>query len=112
MIKAEEARKISKESENSIQKFLNEVVEPKIKESAMKGYARCTVFVDACLAYESLDRIPNYPVYQKVIEFLKNNGYGANLEKYDEPYVPRGLLAADGVSGTMYTNVGIVVTWY
>ena len=103
MICAQEAFSLYEQSGAVLKKFLEQEVEPKIKDAASRGQRK--IFVD-------LGRIRIFDLchVEAAIKELSSLGYMVSFGKNGHPYVPRGL-ADDHGAGPTYINYGLHIGW-
>lgn len=109
MISAKEAKILYDKSGQLVENYLKHYVEQEIINSANSGRRTVTIFLDTIENYKPLSLVIT-PLNYAVCERLKELGYNADITKFGDSYVPKGL-ADDNGDGPVYTNYGIVITW-
>lgn len=107
MIDAKEARELYEQTGANVQEYLDNTIEPRVKEAIELGRTQCEVLVDAKETYR---RIEPDTFDKQVITKLKALGYTVSFGFYGDTYVPRGL-ADDNGEGPVHRNVGFIIGW-
>lgn len=107
MISAKEAFSLYEQSGANLKKFLDQDVEPKIKDAASRGLRKIFVDLGSCETWAN----PTIDVVHKsAFKELSSLGYTVSFGKDGVPYVPRGL-SDDNGEGPRHINYGIHIGW-
>ena len=107
MICAQEAFYLYEQTGAVLKKFLEQEVEPKIKDAASRGQRKIFVDLGSC---ETWSNLAIDFVHKAAIKELSSLGYTVSFGKNGHPFVPRGL-ADDHGEGPTYINYGLHIAW-
>lgn len=107
MITAKEAFELYNQSGAEVRRFLGYTVDQAVQNAAKAGKRSVEILLSAEECWKTL--VPT-PFERSVIAQLEELGYNVKLERYGEPYVPRGL-ADDNGNGPMHRNYGFIISW-
>jgi hypothetical protein len=105
MIAAKEAKALYHYSGAEVEQFLKTEVEPRVTEAAKGGKRSAMIHLGSKGPYEYLSQLVT-PQQMAAVARLIELGYSAQIQLYDEKYVPGG--PADGSFEAFY---GIQIGW-